>query len=562
MNENIKAILFDVGGTLRFTQPEEGRAASVMEEMRRLLDFSGSWEELKIQLSHGEKAYRRWCKKSLVELPEEDLWCRFMFPAPEKMDFVKTHAIQLNQLWRGAKGPKHLLPHAVETLKELAARGYRLCIISNTTSSVEVPELVRENQLEQVISPVILSAVYGRRKPHPSLFLDAARQLNVHPDQCAYVGDRPSRDVIGAREAGFGCVVIIQAKGLKHEKTDVIPMRPDSLITRLPELLELFPKRNGTAPLKRRQRQPDYLYDAALSTMWNVGQKMEFNQSFAAGRMMGFARFELNHGVSPALFDQIDLNTYRVGNVHDPCPAVHNLNELKDRDWTISALDDENRQQGVEITKKTIDLAVRLGANSVIVHPGQVSGDRSMDRQLRALFEKGGLGTPEYEELKQKMIADRQARSGAHVDAVVKSLREIAEYAHRAKMSVGLENRYRYYDIPLPEELDRFLEVCHEPWFGFQYDVGHAQALDRLGICSHEGWLQRFGHRIVGVHLHDVKGLQDHQAPGLGDVDFNMVARYLPEYAFRTLEVGDWNTQSEILQGMETLVARGCVKRI
>jgi sugar phosphate isomerase/epimerase len=248
--------------------------------------------------------------------------------------------------------------------------------------------------------------------------------------------------------------------------------------------------------------------------------------------------------------------------VHDPCPAVHNLNELKDLDWTISALDDENRKQGVEITKRTIDLALKLGANSVIVHPGQVTGDRSMDKQLRTLYEKGAQGTPEYEDLKRKLIADRKSRSSAHLEAVIKSVREIVEYAQKMKMSIGLENRYRYYDIPLPDEMEHLLDVCHEPWFGFQYDVGHAQTLDRLGLCRHEEWLQRFGDRIIGVHLHDVKGLQDHQAPGLGEVDFSMVARFLPEYAFRTLEVGDWNTQSEIVQGMEVLVAKGCIKRI
>ena len=509
-----------------------------------------------------KKAYRKWAKKSLVELSEEELWVRFMYPDTSKPEFIRMNAIKLNQLWRNSKGKKVLLPNAVETIKALSERGYKLCIISNTTSSVEVPILLEEYGIKQLFSSVILSTVYGRRKPHPSLFLDAARELGVRPEECAYIGDRPSRDVVGAREAGFSEVVIIQAAGLKHEKKENVPMTPDFMIRRLPELLDIFPDHKSLPHVSFKPQQPDYLYDAALSTMWNVGQNLPFGETFSIGRQMGFARVELNHAISPEMLAEIDFNQYRAGNVHDPCPAFFSMNELKEKDWLISSLDEDNRKKGVEVTLRTIDLAVKLGASSVIIHPGQVNGDRSMDKRLRAMYDKGLYGTTDYEELKTAMIADRKNKVTPYFEAVVKSMHEIIAYAKSEKMSLGLENRYRYYDIPLLDEMGLLLDLCHEPWYGFQYDMGHAQTLCALGLDDHETWLKRYGDRIVATHMHDVKGITDHQAPGLGDIDFEMVAIYIPEYAYRTLEVGPQATTQEIINGMELLVAKGIVKKL
>ncbi len=95
---------------------------------------------------------------------------------------------------------------------------------------------------------------------------------------------------------------------------------------------------------------------------------------------------------------------------------------------------------------------------------------------------------------------------------------------------------------------------------GFLYDVGHAQTLDRLGFSPHEEWLKRYASRIIGVHLHDVTGVDDHRAPGLGEVDFRMVASYLPKEAYRALEVQSFNTPEQIKAGMQILVDTGCVR--
>ena len=92
---------------------------------------------------------------------------------------------------------------------------------------------------------------------------------------------------------------------------------------------------------------------------------------------------------------------------------------------------------------------------------------------------------------------------------------------------------------------------------GYWHDVGHAQAQENLGLGTHREWLQRFGRRIVGAHLHDIAGIQDHLAPGLGTMDWDFVARHLPAAALRTCEFQYSNSPREVADGVRVLMERG-----
>jgi sugar phosphate isomerase/epimerase len=73
--------------------------------------------------------------------------------------------------------------------------------------------------------------------------------------------------------------------------------------------------------------------------------------------------------------------------------------------------------------------------------------------------------------------------------------------------------------------------------------------------------LRRFAGPIAKVHLHDIVGLRDHLALGLGQVDWDMVARYLPSGAVRTCECRSHNSSHELAAGLELLVEKGCVHK-
>ena len=62
---------------------------------------------------------------------------------------------------------------------------------------------------------------------------------------------------------------------------------------------------------------------------------------------------------------------------------------------------------------------------------------------------------------------------------------------------------------------------------------------------------------MVGMHIHDTRNGRDHQAPGKGDTDFAMLARYLQPETIRTLELARSVMASDITWALDMLEALG-----
>ena len=293
--------------------------------------------------------------------------------------------------------------------------------------------------------------------------------------------------------------------------------------------------------------------------MWAFGRFPSLTGFFEAGKELGFDRFELNHGVDSAMLEGLSLKGM-IPSVHEPCPADISMVELKRRNWLISAPDEHGRRQGVLAAQRSIDLAQELGAELVVVHAGRVDVGAEFEDNLWAMFDAGQVASTEYADLKERLVIARREKAEANLAAARRSILELTEYAGRAGVRLGLENRYHYLDIPLLDEMDGLLAAADGGQLGFLYDVGHAQVLENLGLGSHEAWLQRYASRMIGVHLHNVRGLKDHYAAGLGEVDWDMVAAYLPQDALRTLEYRHHNSRKRrSWPPRQFLADKGCV---
>jgi len=549
----IKAIFFDVGGTLVTKANFPTRDLNVIAKIAELVNETCTPHELAGKILNGEREYKSWRSRSFIELPLVERWTRFLLP-DLPAELVKRNAEQLQNLWSESRGKKHIPAETVSTVEELDKRGYLLGTISHTS-----PKYLAAAGILPLFKTIIHASKFGWRKPHPAPFLAAAKQSGVLPEECAYVGDKPSRDVVGAREAGFGMVIQLMLS-TEPPEGDPCPMHPDFLIRHLGELLDLFPGLAAVADEQPNGKTEPLLYDASISSMWWNKETNSINEFLERGRKLGFPRFELNHQTPPEAFAQIDLDRYHIGALHDPCPAIIPAKTLEKADQVITSTNEVLRQRAVDGVKNTIDEAYRLAARHVVIHPGRIAGDHSMDDQLRELYRNGLKGTDEYEELRCKVMADRTDRSKPHMAALIKSLHEIIAFADGKGLTLGLENRYHYYELPVFGEMDTLLGEFKQEWVGWQFDIGHLQVLTELGVTTFDPWLERFGRRIVGVHLHDVKGITDHQSPGKGEVDFKKIAAALPPFCYCTLEVDKSLTELEIAAGLKVLAETGCIK--
>ena len=239
---NIEAIIFDMGGTLRERVPDEKYQAQALTRLLHLLGKPGVSSDYLEELARRYTTYATWAQDHLVESSEQEIWTRWMAPELPR-ERIASHAVELTILWRDRLGRVAPRPDARQVIAELSARGYRLGVISNTISSVDVPRSLEAYGLHSHFGVIILSSTSRRRKPAPEIFWEATRALEVEPARCAYLGDRISRDVVGSKQAGFAMAIIIEARGSMTEPRDGMP-KPDATIHTLSELLEIFPSRS------------------------------------------------------------------------------------------------------------------------------------------------------------------------------------------------------------------------------------------------------------------------------------------------------------------------------
>ncbi len=561
MVERIGAILFDVGDTLRRSHENPQSRMKLVGQIIELAESRLTPEEMNDLLTQRWQAYKQWCERTLIEVSEEALWSEWMMPDYPKA-LVETQAVRLNALWRKSRGDRVVLPDAADVLCELFRRGYRLGVISNTLSRTDGPAMLEKLGVLDYFEIIQLSTVFGKRKPDPTIFLAAAQAMAVRPEHCAFVGNRIDFDVAGSLRAGFGQAIMLADPRKPVQMPDDPTLQPDYVIDNLKELLDIFPPpvlyrrpvagESGHAPK----------WGSSISSMWMINSGKSMDDFLRAGQEIGFAGIELNHETSLEILQAAHLDGYTFTSVHEPCPSDIAKNTYIERDWLVSSTDGECRRQGVRMMKRSINLAQELGASVVVLHLGAASQEKTMEVELRRLYSAGQQKSLEYAAVLAQMVEKRAAIVEPYFEAVKQSLKELAEYSGKAGVRLAIENRYHYFEIPQPDELELLLDMFDDTQVGFLYDVGHAFALERLGFCSQDEWLNRFSERIMGVHLHDVIGLQDHYAPGMGEVDFGALAKRLPAQALRTCELKNVNTLEQVLAGVEVLAGAGIIHRL
>jgi FMN phosphatase YigB (HAD superfamily)/sugar phosphate isomerase/epimerase len=553
MSTHIEAILFDMGGTLRSSvKVSQAEKDNAILQIIKLLNADAAVGEFSKMLSERADAYKKWAERTLKELCEEELWTQWMLPNwPGGL--VRANAVKLNQLFRDSLSTRVVFPDTYDAIVGLYRRGYRLGLVSNTTSSVEVPALLKELHIFGCFETVILSTVIGMRKPDPNILLDATERMGVDPSKCAYIGDQPKRDVAAAQKAGFAKSIIIRHELKKKKETSVDDplLVPDHKIINLKELLDIFPEREPVKPAK--------VYNASLSTMWLKDNFPTLTDFFEFARRSGFSHVELNHKINTEMLAGVEMSRYSFSSIHEPCPADIAMPVLVKQDWLISSLDEGLREKGVEAISRSIDFAHKYGIPSIVVHPGQILMDVNLEKGLRNLIQAGKGDSEEFHALKAQMVQARSELAPAAFDSVRKSIVELAKRADKLNVRLGLENRNHFREIPSPDEMEVLLSLGDPRTLGMTFDVGHAMHLSRLGFYPFESWLKRYSIRIFETHLHDIRGVVDHYAAGLGEVDFDLVGSYLPANAIRTCEFLDTNTPEEVLSGLRYLSVHHCI---
>jgi putative hydrolase of the HAD superfamily len=236
----IKAIFFDVNGTLTDIRTDEG-SDEVYRVVSNLLSYQGIFtgrQKLRalyyeIMEEQKKRAGERHPEFDAVAIFQEII-NRLATDYTRSLPGEKLHQLPLllAETYRAATRQQlKPYPGVEETIRQLHER-YPLAVISDGQSAYARAELNAVG-LTRYFSPIIVSGDYGYRKPDSRLFANAMAAMNVQASEAVYVGNDMYRDVYGARKVGMKSVFFKSNQGCQEREG----VEADYIIYQFPELL-------------------------------------------------------------------------------------------------------------------------------------------------------------------------------------------------------------------------------------------------------------------------------------------------------------------------------------
>ena len=245
----IKAVMFDMGGTLEDLYSDEKNDRATAYALYEILNKHGievpyGAEDLWKIVGAGIQEYKKDSERTLRELKPEEIWPDWGFK-DIPVDKAKLAEIseEIAHMWEITYYDRKLREHGAEMLKGLKEDlGMYIAVVSNTGSLFQVFKTLEKYGVRQYFDDITLSSVTGYRKPHPNVFRVALNQENLKPEECAFVGDTLSRDVVGPRKMGYGRVFKINSFLTKQKDIGKYEVEPDYEITDIYDVYTLLKK--------------------------------------------------------------------------------------------------------------------------------------------------------------------------------------------------------------------------------------------------------------------------------------------------------------------------------
>jgi sugar phosphate isomerase/epimerase len=280
----------------------------------------------------------------------------------------------------------------------------------------------------------------------------------------------------------------------------------------------------------------------SFSTVWNALRHVDGGKIAEEIYGLGFRAMELNFSLNQKMVEEIErfakAKAVRITSLHNYCPTPEAFarEEALPDCYALSSLDENERRLAVAFTQRTILTAKKLRARAVVLHSGRVDIE-DKTRLLIDLANKGKNRTGEYQDIAETFRRERSLRSGDFLAQTLKSFDELLVTAEENEITLGIENRFYYREIPSYDEFRIIFDRYKTKRIGYWHDVGHAFILEKLGFMPQHALLKKYAHRLCGIHLHNIKNLADHRAPIDGDLDFKELKPYLCGDIIKVLEI-------------------------
>lgn len=183
---DVRAVLFDLDGTLLDSAPDLGAAAERMRASRGLAPLP-----LEAYRAHAGSGARGMLRVAFEVTPEHSGY------GVLREEFLSTYEACMLVRTRPFDG-------VATVLDELVRLGLGWGVVTNKAQRFALP-IARSLPLLSAASALVCGDTTPHAKPHPEPLFEAARRLGMTPDDCIYVGD-DLRDIQAGRAAGMRTV--------------------------------------------------------------------------------------------------------------------------------------------------------------------------------------------------------------------------------------------------------------------------------------------------------------------------------------------------------------------
>ncbi|MEO0262221.1 MAG: TIM barrel protein [candidate division WOR-3 bacterium] len=226
--------------------------------------------------------------------------------------------------------------------------------------------------------------------------------------------------------------------------------------------------------------------------------------------------------------------------VHSPAPLVKKIKGAS-RLIDLISEDKEIVKNSIKYIENSIRFAKERNMKYVIIHAG---GNEEIGEEI---LKKG------RKEFLKEFLKEREKKSKIYLLRFFKNFEKLLKISEELKINIALEIRFYPGEFPNFFELSKIFEEINSKSLYYWHDLGHAYVREK--VLKEPSYLKNFKDKILGIHIHDIKGFDEHRPPFNGEINFKELFKEIEKIKniYLVFEINKKYKDEEIIKGIRKI---------
>lgn len=226
--------------------------------------------------------------------------------------------------------------------------------------------------------------------------------------------------------------------------------------------------------------------------------------------------------------------------LHSPAPLKK---KIKNASRVIDLVSED--KEIVESSLKHIENSIRFGKEKnmdyVIIHAG---GNKETGEEILCKTSIKYL---------DEFLTERRKKEKIYLERFLKNFEKIMKIAEELKIKIALEIRFYPGEFPNFFEFKKIFENINSKFLYYWHDLGHAYIREK--ILKEPSYLENFKEKLLGIHIHDIKGFEEHKPPFKGIINFKKFFQEIESMKniYLVFEINKNHKEEEIINGIKRI---------